>query len=170
MKKKWIFIYLLPFLLGAGLGSQGPAFLDQYAKRVDAHLIEARLNFNGFVLIAEQLHGGSVEALIEHHRKSADETFKREADVIEGIYKRVKLLENENKSLAGNIYKDALHVVLKADRVLVQETMRQFSAQLNLNIESILFALFAGLIFCLVTKLLSLLSNALLKRSKLIRN
>lgn len=159
--KKWFLIYLLLFFLGAGLGSQGPGFLGQYAKRVDAHLIEARLNFSGFLIIAQQLHGGSVEALIEHHRKSSDETFKREADVIEGIYKRVTMLEAENNALAGNVFQDAMHVMLKAEKALVEETIKSFTPQLTFNTATISFAVCAGLMLCLIIKLISFLIGLL---------
>lgn len=157
MLKKWTFIYLLVFLFAGGLASQGPGFLDQYAKRIDAHLIEARINFYGFETIAQELHGGSVEALIEHHRKSIDPTFNREADVIEGIYKRVLMLERENKALAGNLFQDALHLMFKANRDLVKETSSKFTPQLTLNIESMSFAAIFGLMSCLIIKILCLL-------------
>lgn len=159
MKKFRYIIYLFIFCLGGLLGSQGPAFVDQYSKRVDAHLIEARLNFSGFLIIAEQLHGGSVEALIEHHRKSTDLTFHKEADVIEGIYKRVKLLEYEAAAMASNMFYRSFYVLIRADRSLFYETYNSFSAQITFNLETIAFALIVGLVFCIIFKLFSLLSR-----------
>lgn len=164
MKKKKFILYLLLFLLGGLLGGQIPGFVDQYTKRVDAHLIEARINFSGFLAIAQQLHGGSVEALIEHHRKSTDLTFNKEADVIEGIYNRVKLLEKQSAALTGNIFQNSFYVLTNADKNLFTETYKNFSPQILFNKETIIFACLAGALFCFVFKIITMLKFLTTKR------
>ena len=42
------YLRLVVFALGLLVGVQVPGFVDQYAKRVSAHYIEASKNFAGF--------------------------------------------------------------------------------------------------------------------------
>ena len=60
------YVRLLSFALGLLLGIQVPAFVDQYAKRVDAHWREARTNLGEFQLDADRYFNGDMQRLISH--------------------------------------------------------------------------------------------------------
>src|ERR1700722_1792907 len=93
------YVRLVVFALGLLAGVQVPGFVDQYAKRVSAHYIEASKTFAGFQHLADQYFGGSVDALIAHHVASADAVFHDEANNIEAISARLKRLGVELEAM-----------------------------------------------------------------------
>ncbi|MBD3649377.1 MAG: DUF2937 family protein, partial [Pseudomonadales bacterium] len=56
MVYRYFSIILASLLLLTGL--QVPSFVDQYEKRVDAHLLEVTENLRGFQEIADEYYGG----------------------------------------------------------------------------------------------------------------
>ena len=89
------YLRLVLFALGLLIGVQAPGFVDQYAKRVSAHYIEATKSFAGFQRTANEYFGGSIEALIAYHEASSDAVFKDEAKNVAAIYARLKELALE---------------------------------------------------------------------------
>jgi uncharacterized membrane-anchored protein YhcB (DUF1043 family) len=86
---------LILFSVGLLIGVQLPAVVDQYTKRVDAHLSEARQNLAGFQHTADSYFSGSIEQLIAHYAKSDDKVFRNNISNIQFIYQRVKILSEE---------------------------------------------------------------------------
>ena len=148
------YLRLVCFAFGLLIGVQVPSLIDQYAKRVDAHRIEADKNFSGFRLIAEQMFHGNVDALIAHHRLSGDPVFKREAGTIEANYSRLQMLEQEWQALQGSLVHKLLHVALKPNRELLKETLDAYSYTVPLNAAAILCGLLAALLASLLVELL----------------
>jgi len=141
---------MMVFAAALMLGVQVPNFVDQYVKRVDAHLKEAQTGFEEFLKIARHSHKGSVEDLIKKHENSTDPTFRAEAGPIKKNYLRLRLLENEMKSLQGSFWSQSLHIILHANQELFSDTYNNFSANLPLNS----YAAICGLLFGLLASLI----------------
>ncbi len=148
------YLRLLCFAFGLLVGVQAPSVIDQYAKRVDAHRLEAEKNFSGFRLIAEQMFHGDVDALIEHHRRSGDAVFKREADTIEQNYLRLQMLSSEWQAMQGSLMHRLVHVAFKANRELLRETLDAYSYTVPLTAAAILCGLIAALMAALLVETL----------------
>ncbi|WJG08883.1 DUF2937 family protein [Aliiglaciecola sp. LCG003] len=135
------YLRLCIFALGLLIGLQVPAFIDQYEKRVDAHLLEARLNLAGFQGTANRYFAGDIQKLIAYYRASDDKVFNHDANSIEGIYSRVIALQKERLELQTHPVKQAWHVFVKPHRNLFDETVKEYSYTVPIN----LFALIWGL-------------------------
>jgi len=142
------------------LGIQLPNLTDQYAKRVDAHLREVTINLQPFLIIANQYTNGSIEELIAMHRKSDVAPFRAEGDAIERLYKRKQRFEAEHKALQTHLPGRLLHILLRADTNLREQTLLQYSATVPLNQE----ALISGAVVALTVLLLIELAMALGRR------
>src|SRR5581483_6371599 len=68
----FLYRYLLILIACVALlmGIQIPSFVDQYEKRLDAHLQEVQADLKGYQDIANRDFGGSMEALIRRHKES----------------------------------------------------------------------------------------------------
>lgn len=144
---RYFSILLASMLLLAGL--QVPSFVDQYEKRVDAHLTEVTQNLRGFQEIADKYYNGSIEALIEKHEASADLTFKLEAKPIGAMYKRYKIFKREKERLDTNLFNQVRYIALQGDETLLRETVNTYTYTITLNEESALsgaIALIVGLL------------------------
>lgn len=120
------------------LGMQLPNLTDQYGKRVDASLREVTLNFQPFLIIANQHTGGDIEALIALHRQSNVAVFKAEADAIERIYKRKQHLEAQRKAMQSRLPGQLWHMLFHADADLREQTLLQYSATVPLTQEALI--------------------------------
>jgi len=158
------YLRLTVFALGLLAGVQLPGFVDQYAKRVDAHFIEASRNFAGFQRTADQYFGGSVEALLVHHRSSTDPVFRDEAKTIATLYARLQMLAAELKALSGGLLARIAHVALKPNRELLDETLSAYSYTVPLNGAAIICGISIGLSFALLVESLVLAAAALIGR------
>jgi len=120
------------------LGMQLPNLTDQYAKRVDASLREVTLNFQPFLIIANQHTGGNVEALIKLHRDSDVAPFKAEGEAIERMYQRKLKLEGEHKALQTHLPGRLWHMLFRADADLREQTLIQYTATAPLTQEALI--------------------------------
>ncbi len=82
------YLRLLLFTLGLLLGVQVPGFIDDYAKRVDAHRLEAAQNIQGFQQTAGQFFNGSLEELVRHYRSNSDPVFQRDGENLDRLMRR----------------------------------------------------------------------------------
>lgn len=120
------------------VGMQLPNLADQYSKRVDASLREVTLNFQPFLIIANQHTAGDIEALIALHRQSNVAVFKAEADAIERIYKRKLHLEAQRKAMQTHLPGRLWHMVFHPDADLREQTLLQYSATVPLTQEAVM--------------------------------
>lgn len=119
-------------------GMQLPNLADQYAKRVDATLREVTINFQPFLIIANQHTAGDIEALIALHRQSNVAVFKAEADAIERIYKRKQFLDAERKAMQTHLPGRLWHMLIRADADLREQTLLQYSATVPLTQDALI--------------------------------
>lgn len=124
---------LIAFSIGLLVGIQLPGFVDQYAKRVEAHYLEAQRSFSGFRATADRYFNGSIPALLAHHQKSGDRVFIDEARNIEALQTRLDALAAESAALRTSLLKRIIHMVFAGDREILQETFDAFSYTVPLS-------------------------------------
>ena len=130
-----LYRYTLILIACAALlvGIQIPNFVDQYQKRLDAHLSEVKNNLQGYQDIADRLYGGSIAALIAKHQQSTDPAFKEEAQPIANIVQRYEHFSTELAALATGLPGKLTHIVIQGDRELITETYENYSFAVPLN-------------------------------------
>lgn len=166
MKFMFEYVRLMLFALGLLLGIQVPSFVDQYTKRVDAHLIEAQQSLSGFQQTADRYFSGNVEKLIAHYKVSEDPVFRNDADSIQSIYMRVQLLTNELAQLQKHSFIAAYHSLFNHQNALMEETLAQYSYVILLSPGALLWGICLALAFAMVIEsLLRLLIRVLTKNS-----
>jgi hypothetical protein len=148
------YLRLILFAVGLLAGVQLPGFIDQYAKRVSAHQLEAATDFRGFQQIADRYFGGSVEALIAHHAASPDPPFQQEGAAIRTLYDRLTALDAELAALRGPLIAQIFHVALRPNREILAETRRAYSYTVPLNPAAILCGVLAGALLALCVEAL----------------
>ena len=148
------YLRLVVFTIGLLLGVQAPGFVDQYAKRVSAHYIEAKHNFAGFQQAADQYFNGDVAALVAHHLASPDPVFKGEAKTIGALFARIRTLGAELDALNGSSISRLIHVAVKPNRDILQETTAAYSYTVPLSPDAIAYGVSAGFLVALVLELI----------------
>jgi hypothetical protein len=119
--------------IGLLLGLQLPNLVDQYEKRVDAHLREVTATFQPFQDIANKYFNGSIEKLIELHRQSGEKPFQEEGAAIEKMYQRKLRFEAEAAALKTSLPFKIAHVLFGNDREMMDETLAQYTYTVPLN-------------------------------------
>jgi hypothetical protein len=148
------YLRLVVFALGLLVGVQGPAFVDQYAKRVSAHYLEVKHDFAGFQQAADQYFNGDVSALVTHHLQSPDVVFRGEAKTIGDLFARIKSLAAEMDALNGSTLARLIHIIVNPNREILQETIAAYSYTVPLSPEAIAYGVTVGLLLALAVELL----------------
>ncbi|WP_375738908.1 DUF2937 family protein [Pseudomonas boanensis] len=140
------YLRLILFTFGLLVGVQVPGFIDDYAKRVEAHRLEAEQGLKGFRATAKRFFKGDLDALVAHYRVSDDPVMRSDAQSVSSLVSRAQLLEREWRAMQGPWYLRAWHVVLGADPELRKETLAAYNYQVLLAPEAIAWGLGAGLL------------------------
>ena len=156
------YISLVIFTAGFAFGVQIPNFIDQYSKRVDAHLIEATSLFSGYQALANDQQNGDINALILKHENSNDATFRAEAALIRGLQSNIVRYQEEGTALAAGIWPGLIHIALKGSAALRQETINSYSANLPLNFDAMTCGFIMAILFCILWELVLLALRGLL--------
>ena len=135
-------------------GLQIPNFVDQYQKRVDAHLREVTINLQPFQDIATRYFGGDMNKLIELHRASGEKAFQEEGAAIERLIERKQRFEADLAALQTSLPLKALNVLLHGDREMIDEALGQYSYAVPLNQDALLFGASVTLVILLLVELL----------------
>ena len=147
------YLRLVVFALGLLVGVQGPAFVDQYAKRVSAHYLEVKHDFAGFQQAADQYFNGDVSALVTHHLQSPDVVFRGEAKTIGDLFARIKSLAAEMDALNGSTLARLIHIIVNPNREILQETIAAYSYTVPLSPDAIAYGVITGLVLSLAVEL-----------------
>ncbi len=134
------YLRLVLFAAGLLIGVQVPGFINDYAKRVEAHLIEAQTGLRGFQGTAEQFFKGDLQALVAHYRASDDPVFRSDADSLSTLLNRQTALDKQFQAMQGPWYIRFLQVVLAADPDIRKETWNGYSYQILLTPEAMIWA------------------------------
>jgi hypothetical protein len=121
------------------LGLQIPNFVDQYQKRVDAHLREVTVNLQPFQDIAIKYFDGDMNKLIELHRASSEKPFQEEGLAIEKMLARKLRFEADLAALNTSL-------PLKA--------LAQYSYAVPLNQDALVFGACVAITILLLVELL----------------
>ena len=165
-----LYRYTLILIACAALlvGIQIPNFVDQYEKRLDAHLSEVKNNLQGYQDIADRLYGGSLSALIAKHQQSTDPAFQQETQPIANIVHRYEHFSKELAALASGLTGKIAHIVTKGDRELITETYNNYSFAVPLNETAVTSGfIFMGVVVFLVEALRLAITRLLRPRRKL---
>jgi hypothetical protein len=151
-----LYRYLLIILacISLLLGLQIPNFVDQYQKRVDAHLREVSVNLLPFQDIANKYFGGDMNKLIELHRASVEKPFQEEGAAIEKMIARKLRFEADLAALNTSLPLKALHVLLHGDKEIRDEALAQYSYAVPLNQDALVFGACVALVILLLAELL----------------
>ena len=160
------FITIVVFAIGLLVGIQLPNFVDQYEKRIDAHFVEANEGLKGFQSIADLLHQGGIEGLLEKHEKSRDPTFRAEAAPIKNIYQRKLRFEREVNALHTSFVGKVVHIVTAGDVQVIGETYDNYSANLPLNTNAITCGLMLAVLVCLLFEVAVAVPRAIIRAGR----
>jgi hypothetical protein len=149
------------------LGLQIPNFVDQYQKRVDAHLREVTVNLQPFQDIAAKYFSGDMNKLIELHRASSERAFQEEGAAIEKMVARKLRFEADLAALNTSLPQKALHVLLHGDQEILDEALAQYSYAVPLDQDALVFGACVAIVILLLVELLFALVG--LARKKLSR-
>jgi hypothetical protein len=144
------YLRLVLFAIGLLVGVQVPGFMADYAKRVDAHRIESRESLDGFQKTATRYFGGDLDALVVHYRENPDPVIRNDADSVEVLVRRSRMLDAEWEVMQGPWYRRAWHILTRADRDMLDETYTAYSYQILLTPNAILWAVGCGFVFAFV--------------------
>ena len=140
------YLRLVLFAAGLLIGVQVPGFINDYAKRVEAHLIEAQTGLRGFQGTAEQFFKGDIQALVAHYRASEDPVFRSDADSLSTLLNRQIALDKQFQAMQGPWYIRFLQVVLSADPDIRKETWNGYSYQILLTPEAMIWGMSGALL------------------------
>ena len=140
------YLRLVLFAAGLLIGVQVPGFINDYAKRVEAHLIEAQTGLRGFQGTAEQFFKGDLQALVAHYRASDDPVFRSDADSLSTLLVRQLALDKQFQAMQGPWYIRFLQVVLAADPDIRKETWNGYSYQILLTPEAMIWGMSGALL------------------------
>ena len=136
------------------IGLQVPNFIDQYQKRIDAHLREVSVNLLPFQEIASKYFGGDMRKLIELHRNSEVKAFQDEGAAIEKMVQRKLRFEADLAALKTSLPMKALQVLMHGDREMIDEALGQYSYAVLLDQDALVFGACAALAMLLFVELL----------------
>ncbi|MEI7053147.1 MULTISPECIES: DUF2937 family protein [Pseudomonas] len=140
------YLRLVLFAAGLLIGVQVPGFINDYAKRIEAHLIEAQTGLRGFQGTAEQFFKGDLQALVAHYRASDDPVFRSDADSLSTLLNRQLALDKQFQAMQGPWYIRFLQVVLAADPDIRKETWNGYSYQILLTPEAMIWGMSGALL------------------------
>ena len=140
------YLRLVLFAAGLLIGVQVPGFINDYAKRVEAHLIEAQTGLSGFQGTAIQFFKGDMQALVAHYRASEDPVFRSDADSLSNLLTRQLALDKQFQAMQGPWYIRFLQVVLAADPDIRKETWNGYSYQILLTPEAMIWGMSGALL------------------------
>ncbi|MCF8023886.1 MAG: DUF2937 family protein [Desulfobacteraceae bacterium] len=146
------YLRIIVFVCGLLAGVQLPGFMDQYQKRVDAHLQEAQKNLSGFRDTADRYFQGDIESLIGYYKESNDPVFSGDAGSVEKIYRRWQMLRSEQEAIAGPWYTAALHLVFFYNDELLKETFSHYSYTVPLTPQAVAWGVGIAFLVSFVTE------------------
>jgi len=147
------------------IGLQMPNFVDQYQKRVDAHLREVTVNLQPFQVIADKYFAGDMDKLIALHRGSSEKPFQEEGSALEQMVQRKLRFEADLAALQASMPVKAFRVLFRGDREMIDETLGQFSYNLPMNQDALFFGAGFAFSFLLMLEALLALARRLTRRT-----
>ena len=157
-------IFIAVFAVGFFAGGLFPSFSNQYHQRLQAQFDQVNIDLEPFQQIADSYHGGSMEALVQHHLASPDPTFHAEGEAIQAMLSSQSRLA-EAKAAANAPYTDqAIYIYRNLDPQVSQAVFDTYSPALVTTENAITFALTIATIILALFWALWLTTRLVLKR------
>jgi hypothetical protein len=147
-------------------GLQAPNLLDQYEKRIDAHLREVTANLQPFQDIASRHFGGDMGRLIAAHRASNEKPFQEEGAAIEKMQQRKTRFEAELAALHAALPSRLAHALFDGDKEIIDETLAQYTWTVPLTRDALVVGGVLALAVLLALELLLAIVRPLLRRRR----
>lgn len=125
---------------GAIAGGTTPSFVAQYRQRVGGRLDQVLQDLAPFQAIADRYHGGSLEALVQHHLASTDPTFHAEGAAIQAMMDSAVRLREAYQALQGSLAEQLAYLAANADPEIVRATWEVYDPSFVVSLESLLAA------------------------------
>ncbi len=154
----------LILVLGVLAGGSLPSFIAQYRQRLGGALDQVQKDLAPFQQIADQQHGGSLSALIQHHLDSIDATFHAEGQAIQAMVESAAALQRAAEALSTDVWHQMAYLTQHADPALTNATWAMFQPSFGLSIESLQVAAAVGITLWLVFIVLWYASGAVAHR------
>ena len=155
---RYLLIVLACIAILAGI--QVPNLVDQYEKRIDAHLREVIADLHPYQVVADKYTNGSLQQLIALHRQSAQKPFQEEGNAIDNMVKRKQRFEADLAAMQASLPVQIYHIALHGDRELILETLQQYTYSVPLTQDALLAGAAAVAILLALTELLLALARA----------
>ena len=157
-------LYILIFAAGFVAGGLFPSFSAQYHQRLQAQYDQVSIDLAPFEAIADRFHGGSMEALVEHHLNSTDPTFYAEGKAIQlMIDSKARLAESQAAAEAPYV-DQAVWLYRNRDEAIVQRTWESFQPAMVTSENAVTFSLTIATAVLLVAWIVSALLSAGFRR------
>lgn len=127
-----------------------PSFIVQYRQRVGGMLDQVLKDLVPFQLIADKLHHGSLQELIQHHLDSSDPTFYKEGAAVRTMLESAEQLRNTFQALNTDLFHQLSYLVTRIDPLVARATWDVFSPSFGLSVESVVFGSVVGVSIWLV--------------------
>jgi hypothetical protein len=122
-----------------------PSFMAQYRQRVGGRLDQVLRDLVPFEQIAQRDFGGSLQALVQHHRDSLDQAFQQEAGAIQQMLDAAARLREAVAALDTNLFGQAAWLLRHADPDLAHATWSAWQPSFDVSLDGLTFAVAAGL-------------------------
>ncbi len=134
-------VFLVFAVLAAGIL---PSFVAQYRQRIAGRLDQLNLDLDPWRQIAGRLHGGDLQALVQHHINSGDATFVAEASAITAMQQQLGELQAAVGAMQGDILQRIYGWLQHVNGQDARATWTLFEPQFPLDPQSLMFAIAGG--------------------------
>lgn len=135
---------------GVLAGGTTPSFIAQYRQRISGRLDQVLQDLAPFQEIANLRHGGSLEALVQHHLKSTDATFHDEGAAIQAMLDAARRLREAVAGLEGTLTEQFWYLLRHPDASVIRATWDAYQPSFVLSVDGLIFATGVGLVIWLV--------------------
>jgi len=129
---------------GVLAGGTAPSFVAQYRQRVSGHLDQVLQDLAPFQEIANRFHSGSLDALVQHHLLSSDQTFYAEGNAIRAMIDSAERLRVALEGLSGDLFHQLWFLVRNQEPELLQATWTYYQPAFAFSVESLILAVVVG--------------------------
>jgi hypothetical protein len=126
-----------------------PSFIAQYRQRVGGMLNQVLKDLAPFQAIADKLHHGSLQELIQHHLNSSDPTFYKEGAAVRAMMETAEQLRKTFQALDTDLFHQLSYLVARIDPLIARATWDVFSPSFGLSVESVVFGSVVGVLIWL---------------------
>ncbi len=140
----------LVFGMGFLTGGMFPSYIIQYQQRLGGLVDQVRRDLGPFQQIANQYHGGSLDALIRHHLASSDPTFHDEGAAIQLMADNLLQLSDAYGALDTSLIGQIIYLATHIDEPLARSTLDGFSPAFVTSVDALTSAFVMAFLFSLV--------------------